>query len=296
MTVTKYKRIRYVAIRAETRPGQEVSLSSSNVVLQVYDASITSEITRGSVPYQFGMGTKESDLSNKKGSIKFSIAPNGDSGWASALLPHCGLSGSGYTPSIDVDTVTIGIFDDGSLKTLRGAVGTFQMNFTTNETAELTFDFKGIWGSQTSQVLPTIVESDIKPYACRELSTPFSFDGWSPCIDSFSVDLGNKIEYIPASNDESGYRQAIIKDREIKGAFTALAEDVTAYGKLSSNVEGAIVYGLNGSPTDVTPTGSDMTVSISKAQITGVSESEYSGIHSEKIDWRAIDDGISITI
>lgn len=291
--MTILKRIRVLGAKVETTAGTAIALSGADAAFNVYDVEINPDISVGETMAQGGFGFRPSPTGGHGGSVSFKLNPYASGsapGWAETFLPACGLEqtleefdsasediGSG------LHTLTIGVYENGLYKQLRGCMGTFTMSAPTGEMAELTFTFTGIFDDPSDSAILTPTYPTDLPYRSASTGTNFAWGSWNPCLSSFSVDAGNTVVLKPCQNDVSGYSHAIITDRNPTAQFdpeSSLVASYDIYGDYKSATERAMSYTLSDS-------SGSMSIAIPQGQITSVSEGDRDGVQIDTVDIRA---------
>lgn len=294
------KRVRVLAAKVETTPGTAVALSAADAAFHVYDVEINPDISVGERMSSGSFGSLAAPQSGRGGSVTFKINPYDGAtvpDWATTFLPACGLVNSlgTFTPTAEapgsnVKTLTIGVYENGLYKQLRGCAGTFSISCPTGQMAEMTFTFTGIWDdpSDVAIIAPTY-PTDL-PLRCADI--PFAFGTWNPCIANFSFDLGNNVILRQCTTDASGYDNAMITDRAPTGQFDpegALVAGYDVYADFKAATERAIAYSIPGATLD-------LAFNLTSCQITNIQEGDRDGIQIETVDYRVNGDDFTLTI
>ena len=295
------KRMRVLAAAVETTPGTAVALSASDAQFCVYNIEINANITVSDRMGNANFGMQAAPQEGRGGSVSFTINPYLSGGaapaWAATFLPACGLVQSGTdfdataeAPGSNVKTLTIGVYEDGVLKVLRGCAGDLTFNAPTGKMGDINFTFTGIWTDPTdASILSPSYPTDL-PMRSAGATTPFSWGSWQPCLSNFSLSLGNNVILRECQTDDSGYKSAIITDRNPTGNFdpeSTLVADYDYYGDWKDAVERALAYSMDDA-------NGSMTWAASVAQITNIQEGDRNGIQIDTVDFRVNDDSLSL--
>ncbi len=180
--------------------------------------------------------------SNTKVEVSFSIelTPSGTQGTKPAydeLLLACGLTRNDVTstsntyspdPTLDdAESVTIGVYIDGSIHKILGARGTFSISLETTNAPLLNFNFIGIYTdpvvvSNSNPQLTPNYSNQLAPIAANSSNTTnFAIHSYAGSLMSFTYDHNNALYY---SELISGQKSTRITDRKPSG--TALIESV----------------------------------------------------------------------
>ena len=150
--------------------------------------------------------------------------------WA-PLLTCCGLVANGnvYTPTSDpthYNTATLGVYNNGNLKTLYGAMGTFGVDGEYGKRLKFKFDFTGIWAAPMDAAMLTPVFPLLEPprFAAASFGlTPVGGSAFTPAVSKFSFEAGNTVTLVPDVTTVSGYRFAVVTKRKYAGSIDPLA-------------------------------------------------------------------------
>lgn len=302
------KKKRVLAAKIEATPGTAEVLSATNGAFNAYDVMIQQGAAKTKREAPGGFAPKSSVIGGWRARLTFKIDVEWDGtatepGWADTFLPSCGWVKSGQVftprtegPGANVKTITAGCYQDGVLKMIRGAAGTYKLNCITGEVATLEFDYLGIW-------VPVEDESIISPTyptakGLRFANSTTTWDSVALCLSNLTLDSGNEVELIECPTDVSGFGYAMIRDRTItvtgdpEAKFVA---DQDRYGDFFNMEEGALTWDLDG------PTNSKITIAAPKAEILNIQEGDRGKIVIDDMTWQcnrndsAIDQEASIT-
>ncbi len=297
------RKFRVLSAKIETTPGTAEALGAADAAYHCYDCEMNADITVSDRPNTGSFGTLEAPLEGHMGTASFKISMYGDSGsvpaWMDTFFPACGLvkTGSVFSPvaaapGSQVKTLTIGMYEDGIYKQLRGCAGTFSISCPTATMSEISFTFTGIWSFPSDVSIIAPAYPDALPYRGAGSGTPFSFGSWQPCISSFSMDLGNNVVMRPCTTDVSGFASAIITDRNITASFdpeSALVADYDIYGDWESGTQRALTYMLEDADGGIK-------FDINKAQVTTITSSDRDGVQIDEVSVRGNEDDLNITV
>jgi len=240
MTLLRRKRV--IAAKLETTVGTAITLAGADGVFNAFDATIqptaefierTAQGSAGQIAGVVGLPT---------GTMTFRIELVGDGAggvptWASTLLPACGLvaTGSVFAPKTaaagtttsDPRTVTIGLFEDGLFKSLRGAVGNMVLTAEPGNPVYLDFTFTGAWVTPTDATIIAPTYPTRLPIRARGAVT--TIGTYAPCYSSLTIDLGNVITPRPCVVAVGGLHSFMITDRNITGSLDPESKLVTTY-------------------------------------------------------------------
>jgi len=117
-----------------------------------------------------------------------------------------------------VISLTMGLFEDGIRKVLKGCRGTVKFNFKIGEPATLDFSFKGVEAGVTDVPMLTGVSFDntVPPVL---LNAVMSCDGVSLNIGEMEIDVANTLASKDKIDDAKGILSFMITGRDMQGSF-----------------------------------------------------------------------------
>lgn len=225
-----------ILVKKESTYGTDASPTNALNAVQTGDISITplagDSVQRNIVKPFFGNSQNIVVTNNATIDFEVELAGSGTAGVApqfSALMQACGfsetvLAGTSvvYLP-ITLTSVTqagtsatIYFQRDGIKHVLLGARGTFNMDLTVKQLPKIKFTLTGLLGTITDSALSTTGLSYTAPAPVAVSSTnttPVSLHGYTPVMESLSIDIANDVKYRALVGSES----VIISDRKPKG-------------------------------------------------------------------------------
>lgn len=300
------RRKRVLAAKIETTPGTPISLSASDAVFNVFDSQITPAIEFTPREGQSSFSPLHGTLGAYGGTVTFSheLAPGSGAlpAWAATFLPACGwvATGSVYTPRTEapgtnVKTLTIGMYQDGVFKSIRGAMGTFVIRCESGKPVMLDFTFTGLWVAPSDVAIIAPTYPTLKPL--RFVSAGVLIGAWAPKIATLTIDAGNEVILREDANDAAGYSTALATGRRMTGSLTPESELIATkdyHGEWLSMVEQALAVVLSSG-------GIGWSIAAPKLQFTNVSESERNQVQIDTLEFQlnrsaaAGDDEMSLT-
>jgi len=120
--------------------------------------------------------------------------------------------------SSSVISLTMGLFEDGIRKVLKGCRGTVKFNFKIGEPATLDFSFKGVESGVADVPMLTGVsfDSTVPPVL---LNAVMSCDGVSLNIGEMEIDVANTLASKDKIDDAKGIISFMITGRDMQGSF-----------------------------------------------------------------------------
>lgn len=288
--MTLLRRKRLVAAAVETTIGTAETFANGDAAFNAYETvpqpTIEFEERQGQSAFSPLPGT----LGGYGGTVTFQTDLIGGAStpfWASVLLPACGyVETSGVfdptteAPGSNVKTLTIGVYEDGVLKTLRGCAGNVVFTLPAGRRAFAEFTFTGIWDTPQDASLLTPTYPTTAPL--RFANSAWTLGSWDPCVEQITIDLGNEVVLRECAGDASGYISAIITGRRTVGTMNPEATLVATndvYGDWISRTEQALSIVLGSS-------GNRVTFTAPKLQFTNVQEGDRNNIQIDELEFQ----------
>jgi hypothetical protein len=212
-TPPKLTKKRQLAFALETTNGTAASLSGTNAVVPVFNPAMqfaTESVERqpeGSLaPIRQGRGARS-------GTLNFETELFGHAG-IGTLLQACGATATSgvYAPvSGATQTATFGMYQDGLLKTLAGAMGTAKIAFRRGQAPRCQWAFQGIQAGKSDAALITPTKSTV---IAPRVGGTLTIGGTPYRTDNVDFDLGNVVVLREDVTAATGYRCAYITDRQ----------------------------------------------------------------------------------
>lgn len=292
-------RKRLILVETESVYGTDPTPTGVDAVL-VRDLDITPQqsdvVSRDLIrPY---LGASEQLLANTRVECTFSVelAGSGAAGTApqyGKALQACGLSETvsagvsvTYAPvSSSFSSVTIHYNIDGVRHKVTGARGTFVLNASVGEIPTIDFTFTGIYNAPDDSALPSVTYANqATPLIFKNGNTDtFSLLGYSGCLQSVSMDLGNSIVYRELIGCE---KEVLITDRNANGAVVIEAPTIAQ----KDYFQAALTDGSLGDLTfqHGTAAGNIVDFASTRVDIGDVSYSDQDGIAMLNMPYTAI--------
>jgi hypothetical protein len=281
------KRIRTFAAKAEATIGTAESLTAAEGVFNAYDLIIQAVPTfeQREAQGQFGVLSAVPGPLAGKATFKTDLAYDDTNipPYASVLLPMCGYVNSAGTftprseaPGTNVKTGTIGCFQNGLLKSIAGAVGTFKIVFPTGKMAYIEWEFTGVWQAPTDTAIIAPTYPTISPVKAANMTT--TFNSASFCSENITFDAGNKISLLQCQTG-NGYKSALIVDRApmaTSNPESVLNATQNRWAPLTTAAEQALNLTV----------GAAITISAPKAQIVDNQEGDRESVLIDNLKWQ----------
>jgi len=295
--------------KLETAVGTAETLSGTNGAFNAFDVEIQPDIAFADREGQQSFSPLTGTLGPYGGTAKFKVELCGGAApaWATTFLPACGLvvSAGVWTPlsavpvgsgTSGVHTATIGVWEDGLYKSIRGAMGNPVFTMNSGKVVMAEFSFTGIWVDPVDADLP----SPTYPLATiplRFASSSLQFGTFNPRVEQLTFDLGNELHLREDSRDPSGYASAIITGRKAKGTLNPEAGKVADY-PIYTNFTGRTEVAMS---LSLSSADGSAAFAMPKTQITKSQEGDRNKVQIDQLDYvcnrssDAGDDEFSIT-
>lgn len=216
-----------LGFKIETSTGVYEAVTATEAGFVVYDCELTGDNPVNDRPLEGSMGDGVAVPGLPTGRISFGIdlVGKGSSGvpdWATPLLTSCGMSVSGTTFSFtgsgaSQPTISFGKSEDGALRQLYGAAGTFNIKATSGGIPRINFTYQGIYGEAAdAAILVPTFPTVVPPVMGSGL---FTLASYTPIINEITIDAGNSLVFRPDITRTGGLRAAAITGRSTKTSF-----------------------------------------------------------------------------
>jgi len=296
------KRVRVLAVKHETTLGTTIATTGTDATFNAYDV-----VCQGNLEYiermqQGSFSMLAGVIGAQSGTVTFKTPLSGNGaaaspGWLDTLLPACGFieatdtfSPSSTAPSINsggtvgsgfVHTATIDVYENGTRKSIVGAMGTFKITGEIGKPVEIEWTFTGVWAPVTDEAVPAPTYDAILPL--RFSGVGLLIGGVAPgCVNSFSIDAGNNVILRPCATQSTGYLTALITDRKCVGSIDPESKLVATapddWGLWLSGTEAAFSLTLSSAADEIT-------IAAPQAQRMNIQEGERNGLQIDQIDF-----------
>ena len=291
---------RVVAAKQESTVGTAETLAASDAAFNVFDANIQRQ---GDFEERKGQGSFSplpGESGARSGQATFAVELHGSGSpgspvpaWATTLLPACGMYDDSDVFRLDsrppeaagsnTKTLTIGVYEDGILKRIAGAMGTFVMRITAGQIVRLEFTFTGTWVDPQNTALLAPNYPSIAPAVGR--SAGLTLGAWTPTWQEMTIDMGNVVVLREDANAVTGYHSVVIANRRIVGTInpeqTLLSVKNNDYD-WTNRTERAMAIDVG----DGSANGNQIDIAAPKLQITDVQEGDRNGIQIEEVAYQ----------
>lgn len=290
------QRRRVLAAKIETTVGTAISVSGTDATFNVFDAQIVPDITNETRQSQGTMSQLPAVPGMRSGTCTFSLELTGGASvpaWASTFLPACGMPLSSTTATVSSEpagsntkTLTLALYEDGNVKAISGAMGSFVLRCITGQRVMLDFTFRGKWHaspSATSILTPTY--GTTAPLTFR--SSTITIGSFAPKLSEFTIDLGNEIVLREDPSDATGILNACIVGRMPTGTMNPESTLVNTHSS-TVNIPYADWVGMTERALSLTlgSSGNQCVITAPKLQVTKVEAIDRNGIIAENISFQ----------
>ena len=259
---------RVVAAKVETTEGTAETLTASEGGILAIDPKVDVDIAMHErTPAKASLGRLTSLAGSRKASISFKVEVKGAGiaysatdlpaldvylmacGVGRALVVTPGSETVTYAPaSTGVSSITIGCYEDGVLKMIKGARGNCRITMKQGEPVMMEFEFTGVHVAPTDVALlaPTY-ESTIPPIF---RSATFTVASYAAIMSAINIDFGNSFHLRESVNTAEGFVSNVITDRNMSGDMDpemVLVATHDWYGIWLAGTTGALAIGSIGS-------------------------------------------------
>ena len=291
-------RKRVLAAKIEATPYTAIAVAEADATFNVFDPIIQPTIESFDRMSQGSFSYLPASSGLRSGTCTFRTEITGDGAgagtvpaWASTFLPACGwvdVTPGTFAPLTDVPvattadkvkTLTMSCYVDGTLKSIRGAVGTFVINLEAGKPAFIEFTFVGAWTVKSDTPILAPTYTTVLPF--RFAASTISVSGLAPCIESCTIDAGNTTTLLPcqANADNSGYKGGIISARRPTITMNPESELVTT----NTFVADWIASTQDAFTLTLTNLTDSFVISAPKLQPINVQEGERGGLVTDEV-------------
>lgn len=220
------KRKTVFAAKVEATPGTAESLTGGEGTYNVFDLNIAPTIgvdrreRQGTFASNPGIAGARMGRATFKHAVEWAGTGTLPT-WVTVLLAGCGYVNSGGTltprseaPGSNVKTLTLGGYSDGYFRGLAGAAGTFKITYPAGRMIVIEFDFQGRYLDEDDIALIAPTYPTDKPI--RFAGATVELANVALAVESVVFDAGNEVKLLEDPVNASGYRFALIVDRQPK--------------------------------------------------------------------------------
>jgi hypothetical protein len=286
--------------KPESTVGTAESITAAECTVQAYNLMINPEFDFEERIGSGGFGRIASIPGTRKGRATFSVdfAYDGTNipAWATTFLPACGmvLQSNTFYPKTqvpasgsDVKTLTIAGFFDGVRRRLYGASGNARFVLPTGRLIRVEFDFQGVYDDESDVAIPSSINY-VNTLGLRCAAGGTTWNSYSMCLESATIDLGNVITARECSTNAAGIANFVITDRNPKitgNPESKLIATQDRYSQFRDSSEAVLSF------TVEAPSASTVVFSFPKAQMIAKPMADRSGIMIDSLEWQANKNG-----
>ena len=284
-----------LAAKIETTSGTLESFSASDAAFNVFDVSMTPNITFTERQGNGSFSQMPSIAESYGATCTFTTeiygsGAGGVPGWASTFLPACGWVNTAGTfspktddPGADVKTLSLGLYIDNLRWQMRGCAGTFKVTCESGKLARIEWTYQGVWVGCDDETMLAPTYPTTKPL--RVSNATFTIGSASPCFSQLEIDAGNEVFLRACStvDDQSGLAGAIITGRKVNGTIdpeTVLVATKDVWGNWLTSTEEAFSFALENASDKVT-------FAMPKFQATNIQAGDRDGMLIDTITYQA---------
>lgn len=290
--MTLIARRRVVAAKVESTAGTAETLAGSDSAFNAMNPVVTPNIGMTDIPMQGRFASVEEIPEGHGATVAFSTELRGDGAggvpvWASTLMAGCGwvnsagtLSPKSEAPSTNVKTLTIGVYEHGRRKLLKGCMGTATIGGQSGHVVMINWTFTGVWAGVTDTA--EVTAASVAGTPMRLHASTLTIGGASPaCIANLNIDLGNAVELLPCHDNSAGYKFAIVGGRKPKVALDPNAVLIATkdyFGQWLARTQAALSVVIQDSTDKIT-------IAAPQLQVSNMAQQDRVGIMADNIDF-----------
>lgn len=276
-------RRRVIRVKLETTRGEaivpDVELKCFDPQIQATGPYIERKPVRASGGHDVGVIGERVGTFSVRSELRGDGAASGgdlDAGLA-VLFKCCGmqLSGGVYKPqsvAASQNTCTIYVYEDGVLKALTGAAGTYTIEGEFGKLAIVNFEMSGIWVAVSDDALPETSHNATVPP--RVASASFTIGSESPKVSRFSLTFGGVVSAREDIDTAAGVLHYSVVDRDPRFEVDPEEETVANndfFGDWLAGTTAAMSIQIGGTA------GNQITIAAPKLQYAELTEGDREG-------------------
>ena len=294
-------RRRVLAAKIESSPGVVESITDADGGILIINPTITTNIEMEERKVLNPSLSNLPDLPGTQGAtLTFSAELKGaGTTYAADNVPAIGkyLQACGFSETVDttagsetviyqpisdnIPTLTMWLYEDGVVKKIRGAQGTFKINAEDGKPLYVDFTFTGVWdGIADASVITPTFETSVPPVL---LNANFSVDSYAAKISKLDIDMANTIQLLQDISDTTGFAYAMLTERKPNGTMDPETTNIATYdwfGKWLAGATGALSISVGDNQYN------KFSVSCPAVQYTNIGEADRNGIAINDITFK----------
>lgn len=281
-----------LAAKVEGTPGTIESLANSEGAFNVYNPKFSQGMAVTQRQAQGGFNKLAPVPGARPATISFETDIGWDGTatlptWATVFFPACGWVNSSGTfspkteaPGSNVKTLTLATYVDGVKRVLFGAMGNWRIELIAGTMARVFWEFTGIYSptSDVSILTPTYPTAQPLRYVANELT----YNSLTPIANQVVFDAGNTVILREDGTQLSGYKTALITDRNPTVTISPEAVLVATedrYGDFFSATGAALTCEIAGEDT------STISIGAGNAFYQSINPGDRNGVVTDDIVW-----------
>jgi len=297
MAVLKTKKT-LLAAKKESSYASAATLAGTDAVLAT-EVSIepvaSTVLDRNTIDGKFGSRPFIQTNTHVSLTATIEATPSGTAGQSpdyKDLLLGCGLietstaSQNVFAPETNLETadsLTIGVYIDGSLHKLTGARGSFTYQIEAADTPKFVFNFQGLYNAPTATAILTPTYAQLAPTVANSTNTTaFQLHSYAGSMQSFTFEQNNNLYY---SELVSSSKKVRITDRASSGSVS-----IESVGLGTKNYYSIVNSTATGNLTlqHGQTAGNKITFTASQTQLETIAQGENEGYQMLDIGYRAL--------
>ena len=294
---------RLMAAKLETTTGTAIDFEATDAAFNVFEPELNYNFNYIQRAGQSSASPLTGTSGLKTGTFTFQSELQGDgvSGsntWGDVLLAGCGFAATGTTFTTGKalqETLTMGLYEDGRVRRIAGAVGKVTFNFITGQPVKASWEFTGKYElPATAAILAPTYPTTIPP---RFSNATVTVGAVAQKISEMEIVVENEIaeRHNPADNDTGIYAYTITNRKVTVTMDSEAALAKNWYTSMDANTEVAleVILGSN--------SGNVVTIGAPAMQLTELNSGDRNGILTDALTFQcnrsaaAGDDELSIT-
>ncbi len=292
--MTLIVRKRALLAKHETTYGTAIALSGTDGVFHVFNPTFTHNIAETTREGQRGATKLPSTKGQSSATVTFQMDWNRQSsepvGWTT-FMPACGLTKKSGSDAFElqlaapgtsgVKTLSMGVYTDGVVQKIRGAMGTFSISARAGDKYIISFTFTGVYDGFADASLPSpSYPSEGDCTVERFAASAVTIGGTATPCSTFNFDLGNVVNLIESNAVDAGFLYAMVTDRRPTLTLDPLSTTTTSASRMTDLLD------REATPA-ITVGGSAAQISLPLAQLINVAHGERSGLMTDNLTFLA---------
>ena len=287
-----------VAAKKESSYASAATLAGTDSVLAT-DVSLepvaATALDRNTIDGKFGSRPFIQTNTHVSLTLTVSATPSGTAGTApdykdlllgSGLVHDDQAAQNIFTPETNLETadsLTIGVYIDGSLHKMTGARGSFTYQIEAGDTPKFIFNFLGLYNAPSATAILTPTYAQLVPKVANSTNTTaFQLHSYAGALSSFSFEQNNNLYY---SELVGSSKQVRITDRASSGSVSieSVALGTKNYYEIVNSTATGNLTHQHGQTA-----GNKITFTAAQTQLETIGQGENEGYQMLDIGYRAL--------